>query len=343
MTEGEYKKLNVYLNGLFKYLDEYYKFILDNMLDIFTINDQYFKLIGDYNLNTEFKENKLTYKDVYECARKIIESIDKKYLKLYDNLIETGQLDFNYTKEYDDSSFYHSKDINLININRYFNYEDVVVLIHEFFHYTNGIKGRNLANEILTEFISIYFETYAINYLLKEGVSKEELGYLRRIRSIYNRSYDLYYIETPLLAYNKFGNINDESLNLLNQFFTSNLSKKQFNNECNYLLEFFTIVKQNYIKAKFSNEVDDYELEERFANVFVDHFKYFFGTMWAFYAIENCDIKDIICVNDNMVNNDKKMDELMNIMKIDEFDYEIYAKAFSSITNYINKFNIKRK
>ena len=343
MTEEKYKELNKYLNELFRYLDKYYKFILDNMLDIFTVNDQYFNFIRDYDLSVEYKENNLTYKEVYECARKIIESIDKKYLKLYDNLIETGQLDFSYTKEYDDSSFYHSKDINLININRYFNYEDVIVLIHEFFHYTNGLKGRNLTNEILTEFISIYFEIYATNYLLNEGVSKDELGYLRRIRSVYNRSYDLYYTETPLLAYNKFGNINDESLNLLNQFFTSNLTKKQFNNECNYLLDFFKLVKERYIKENFSNQVNDYELEEKFANMFVDYFKYFFGTMWAFYAIENCDMKDIICVNDKMANNDKKMDELMNIMKIDEFDYKTYEKAIESIINYINKIKVKRK
>ena len=343
MTEEEYKELNEYLNRLFRHLDKYYKFILDNMLDIFLINDQYFELIGDYDLNTESKENKLTYKDVYECARRIIESIDKKYLKLYDNLIETGQLDFSYNKEYYDSHFYHSKSINLININRYFNYDDVVVLIHEFFHYTNGLKGRNLTNEVLTEFISIYFEIYATNYLLNEGVEKGELECLSRIRSIYNRSCDLYYIETPLLANNKFGNIDDDSLNLLNQFFTSNLTKKQFNSECNYLLEFFRIIKQNYIKENFNNEVDDYELDLRFADAITYYFEYFFGTMWAFYAIENCDMKDIICVNDNMANNDKKMDELMNIMKIYEFDYKTYEKAIESIINYINKIKGKRK
>lgn len=65
--------------------------------------------------------------------------------------------------------------------------------------------------------------------------------------------------------------------------------------------------------------------------------------MWAFYAIENCDIKDIICANDNMVNNDKTMYELMEMMKIDDLYYETYEKAFESITNYINRFNVKRK
>lgn len=37
MPEEKYKELNKYLNELFRYLDKYHKFILDNMLIILNI------------------------------------------------------------------------------------------------------------------------------------------------------------------------------------------------------------------------------------------------------------------------------------------------------------------
>ena len=69
-------------------------------------------------MKCEFKENSLTYQDVCDCARRIIESIDKDYLPLYDDLISTGKLDFSYNSEYFDSHFSYRKggEIKLINI-----------------------------------------------------------------------------------------------------------------------------------------------------------------------------------------------------------------------------------
>ena len=345
MTEKDYKELNEYLNEMFIYLNEEYKYILDNMLQIFIINDEFIKRIKEYDLNCDFNENNLTYQDVYDYARKIIESINKDYLPFYDKLIETGQLDFSYNSEYFDSHFSYRKggEIKLININREFNYNDVVTLIHEFFHYTNLYNGKNEKNDTLTEFISIYFETYAINYLLKEGVSKEELGYYDRIISIVRRAKNLYYAETPLLAYNKFGDLSDDSIDLLKQFYTSNLNKEQFHKECKYLLDNLRRIKKEYIEDCFSYEIDEFELQEEYAKEIENHFKYFFGTLWSFYAIENCDIKDILYVNDHMYDDNLKIEDCFKKLKIDERSNETYNKSFESMIKYIEKNNTKRK
>jgi len=112
----------------------------------------------------------LTYQDVYNLAREIIESINSDYLEDFDKLIENGQLDFGYEGEYEDSVFVHEqKDSNIynyINIKREFNYSDVGSLVHEFIHYTNGKNNNTIKRRILTEFLSIYYENYAIDYLI---------------------------------------------------------------------------------------------------------------------------------------------------------------------------------
>ena len=59
----------------------------------------------------------------------------------------------------------------IININREFNYNDVRLLVHEFIHYTNG-KHISPNRHYFTEFLSIYFEFYTIDYLLKKGINK---------------------------------------------------------------------------------------------------------------------------------------------------------------------------
>ena len=119
-----YEKINKYLNDICTFLEQDNSFLLDN---------------------------KLTFEDVYLLAREIIETIDFNYLKDFDKLIETGELDFSYDKEYI-GSYCHTliKDgklkIQLININRHFNYDDVVTLIHEFIHYTNTKMSIFLLN-----------------------------------------------------------------------------------------------------------------------------------------------------------------------------------------------------
>ena len=71
-------------------------------------------------------------------------------------MLETGALDFSFNREYDDSCFTHIEEKgqihNLIDINREFNYNDVLSLVHEFIHFTNGKETVGANWQVLTEF-----------------------------------------------------------------------------------------------------------------------------------------------------------------------------------------------
>ena len=166
-----YDKLNYYLNEICKYLEKGNSLLLENIHGISILNDEFLKHIQSYHLDNKTKQNKLTFEDIFLLAREIIGSIDESYLESFDNLIKSGELDFSFESIYEDSvciSTHRKNQVKqIININREFNYNDVRILIHEFIHYTNG-KKISTNSHYFTEFLSIYFEFYAIDYLLKK-------------------------------------------------------------------------------------------------------------------------------------------------------------------------------
>ena len=187
--EEIYNKLNDYLNEICKYLEVQDSFLLDSIHILAGLNDKMLSFFNNYNFDNKVINNNLTFEEVVYLAREIIEQIDVSYLDSFDSLIKTGELDFSYENEYDCSCyecFYNdNREVvgKFININREFSYEDVVTLVHEFIHYTNGDKNTNI-RYYLTEFLSIYFEFFARDYLLKKGINKEEIDYLFRFKFI---------------------------------------------------------------------------------------------------------------------------------------------------------------
>lgn len=97
--------------------------------------------------------------------------------------------------ENSDSRCYVENNKKLINVERKFNFNDVITLIHEFMHYINGNVEKEYINRyLLTEFISIYFEIYAQNYLLKNyDISKESIGIYYRLNDCKKCCKDIYY------------------------------------------------------------------------------------------------------------------------------------------------------
>ena len=124
MTKEEYKRLNDYLNGCFKELEKSDSFLLTNIESFARMSDDYVHMTNKYKFEVYTEENNLSFNDIYLLAREIIESIDKNYLKYYDELIESGRLDFSYQNDYSDSQFVYDleKEKRLLNINRKFNY-----------------------------------------------------------------------------------------------------------------------------------------------------------------------------------------------------------------------------
>jgi len=193
--EKIYNKLNDYLNEICKYLEKTEPFLLEYIEKIAILNDDFLDFINKYTFQNQTHQNFLTFEEVYDLTRKIIKQIDEKYLIDFDNLIQSGELDFGYEGEYDDShciSFYKKEKCikQIINIDRCFNYDDVRRLGHEFMHYTNG-KYTSKNRKHFTEFISIYFEMFAIDYLLDININKEELDYWRRLKNIKSQAWVL--------------------------------------------------------------------------------------------------------------------------------------------------------
>lgn len=335
MEKKDYQKLNNYLNQIFMILSDYDYFLIKNIDKIARLNSKYLSFIEKYDLNSSIKDNKLTYEDVYLIAREIIASIDKSYLNDYDNLIKSGQLDFGYEEEYDDSEFVHEH--NLINIRREFNYNDVISLVHEFIHFTNGKAKKSQNRYLLTEFLSIYFEIYALDYLMEQGIPENEVGIYDRLKWTRGSSITLSRYEIIFLAYEKFGNINEETYTYLNKYYLA-MSKEEFDRECQYLLDYI-IKKEDEYKTNITFEK---EFIYDFCSPFFDNYRYFLGTLLAFYSRKYSKIEDIVYLN-NHINDcelgEIKLSKVLKKIGIDINDSDFEQQIFDSIDSYIKEYS----
>lgn len=345
MNQEEYKELNKYLNETFSYLEKNDTFYTSNIVNIWLLNKKYYSFMKDFALEDDSFENKLTYEDIYLLAREVIESINPKYLNDFDKLIQTGELDFRYNKEFDCSEFFIDENgHNNINIDREFNYTDVVKLVHEFIHYVSGKNGNISMNRfLLSEFFSIYFETYTKDYLIKKGIPKDEIDYKERLRLLYNDTSDFMKIGLPYVAYSNFGDINDTSYELMKNYITKNITRQTFNEECDNLLNHFKEMEKDYREQHFSCEYNEDELRKNYAYDFSSHCEYLFCTLLAFYARSYCNIEDIVYMNDHINDIDCDVVECLNKMGIyiDEDDFLI--KIFESIEYYLYDYEIKQR
>lgn len=345
MTEEQYKKLKNYLNDIFMYLEIKDEFLIYNIFNIHFISKEYLEFIQDYTLEIENKKNNLTFNEVYLLAREIIESINKDYLEKYDKLIETGTLDFNYENEYIDSHYMYDNEKESININRSFNYNDVILLIHEFIHSTNNKERCSINRYLLTEFLSIYYETYAIDYLINnKNISKEEINYFDRIfnTKIKCSRFSLY--EVVLLAYQQFGHIDKNTIKLLRENYFD-IEESQFSEECLNCLNNFERMEKNYIEdIRTEKQFDNKELASKLSLSISTDYRYILGTILAFYANKNCDMNKITYLNDHINDEDYAYSSIYNILlsiDIDLNDEKFYAKAFENIDEYINRYYIE--
>ncbi len=345
MNHEKYKELNIYLNDIALYLQTNDFFFTNNIINICEANDDFYQHFYEFDFEKNYEENHLTFEEVFFLAREILESINPDYLPLFDKLIQTGELDFDYDSELDDSYFTHTDDginvHNFIDINREFNYTDVCSLIHEFFHYLNGRGKTTINRHLLTEFISIYFENYAIDYLIKKGIPKTEIDYTMRLYSTFERAANFYYVETPLICYFTFGSIDDNSFDMLKKHIIA-LKKDVFDQECNNLLNYFHR-KEKYLEMN-ELEYDEEYLPEEFGLDFSKNYRYFIGTLMAFYARSNCQMADILYLNEH-VNDDDTIDlvDFLGKAYIDLNDDTFLDKAFKSIEQYINDYHISKK
>lgn len=234
-------------------------------------------------------------------ARDIIETIDPNYLTQYDKLIENGELQFFYENDGIDRFRYCSSlNKGLIDINRKFNYEDVLAIVHEFIHYTNGVKENRTNNRyLLSEFFSIYFEEYAKKYLLEKGVSKDEINCSLRLLNTRKIANNFNWYSLVLLTYDRYGNIDENSIQLINPKHTT-ISKELFEEMCKKVLNHFEKLNKKYeAEILYEQEFDRDDLGSYFAQI-LKNYRYLLGTLFTYYAFQYLDMKDIVELNNHI-------------------------------------------
>lgn len=336
MTEEMYKRLNNYLNNIFLELNKKDKIFVDNLRIITTFNiviNNYFNCcIEDIQ-----KQNNLTFNDVFLLGREIIEKINPKYLIEYDNLIDSGYLDFKYENINDNSCCLYKKTNTetkkWIDISRKFNYRDVTVLIHEFFHYTQfGSEYTTYNHEFFTEFISIYFEKIAEKYLMEEkNISKDEISTNSRIIDFLHCNSNFYKYSVILLAYENLGNINKNTINELND--VMNFKDKTFEQECLQFLE----------KLDKINEINKENSINEMTSLVNQNYKYIVGTFLAYYALEHTKMEDMVILNDKINSEEYSylgVSEILDTVGI-EINNETINETLNIIKNSI--YNQKRE
>ena len=337
MKKEDYDVINEYFNDLALRLFEskdyecnYLNFIVLNTIFLRYFRERYFENNG-YQI--EPKKNKLTFQDVIDLARKVIESINPKYLLKYDELLDSGTIDFGYENEYEDSSVSSVLNngevkLQLINISRDFNYTDVEVLVHEFMHYLN-VLGGSIKDKIIGEFISIYFETYAIEYLYKNyKMNLEEIFYNKRLLNIYTQLSQMEQIQIPFFLFQTYGNLDENSYIEADKFF-KNYRKEHYNYDCKYVLKMITDIKREKI-GKF--EIDE------------DHY-YSLASFLAMYFRKTSDLKTMVNFVDNVNNRENKDFDFITLLSNYNLNIkeDFYKKIKESLDEYLDIFEKENK
>lgn len=341
-----YAGLNRYFNEICKFLEREDSLLLEHIKAICMLNDTFLDTINKYNLGDNKQEkNTMSFEDVYMLAREIIEAIDPAYLEDYDKLFTTGELDFSYEASYEDShcrTTYHGKVAKrqLININRDFTFDDVRKLVHEFIHYTNG-KRYSKNRHYLTEFMSIYFELFAIDYLLDKGANKNELDCFFRIKNESVRAGQFSYYEIPLLAYAKFGSLDKYTVPML-QKFVLGIKKDDFDQECTTAYEKLREIEEN---KKSAIEDDPDMLGQILAQEFIaQDYRYILGTILAIYAHEHSEFDDIVWLNNHLSEFDEeRLSDILFFVGIDIESENFLEDVKDSIDSYVAKMKEKCK
>ena len=358
MKSEDYKRLNDYLNDAFIYLSKYDGFFIQDMREIFILNNMLYEKLKGIDLRHNLHKNNLTYEDVFNLARSEIEKINPNYLEEFDRLIDSGRLEFflheqnmiikgnttyeklseienNEEETRNNSVCSYNKDDYFIDLARTYNYNDVLTLIHEFIHSTNSSKNMGEYRYILTEFFSIYFEMLSQKELLENCINPSELDIFDRIKDAGKISKTINEYDLVFISYNLFGNIKENSYEDLKKYHIVSSTKKEFECACVRLLKYF-----DYQKIQYNNESKEfnlYDYRKCISILFSSGYRYLLGTLFSCYLLENGNKDKIVWLNDHI--NDEKMKnmnliDVLKMIDIDLTDENINEKLVESAKKY---------
>ena len=223
----------------------------------------------------------------------------------------------------------------------------MLILIHEFIHSTNASENMGEYRYILTEFFSIYFEMCTRKNLLESGINPSELDIFDRIKYTGRDSKLIDNYSFVLMYYNLFGNIKENSYKDLIKYNIVSLSKEEFDNSCQFLLNYFDYKKDEY---NFKNkEFNLYDYRKCISSLFSSGYRYLFGTLFACYLLENGNKDKVVWLNDHINDEEIKNMNFIDVLKIigiDLTDENINKKLVDGAQNYyenLNKYSVKEE
>ena len=195
-----------------------------------------------------------------------------------------------------------------MNINRNFDYSDVATLIHEFIHMTNQKDyTHTVVRNAFTEFLSIYFELYTLDFLEQNGVDSNELDKKERLRTTLRDVRHNASVMTPILCFNYFGRLSSDLVKEMKDHFIKNMDEEMFNGEMENLYKTF----QNIEEHDLSKE----EVAAAKYRVVTMGYRYILGLILAYYARKNCKLEDILYINDHINEFEKAKEVLIDKIK----------------------------
>ena len=145
---------------------------------------------------------------------------------------------------------------------------------------------------------------------MEQGIKSEEIGLYDRLKSTELHSITLSKYEIIFLAYEKFENIDDTTIDFLNKYYVS-IPKDIFEIECKEFLQHITEKAEEYKNATNNKKEFIYD----FCSPFFDNYRYFLGALLAYYAKEHCELEKIVFLNNHINNQELGNIELSKLLK----------------------------
>ena len=278
MANIDYEKINKYLNDYCSEMDKSY--FLENISDLYNLT-----LSLDFKLKTSVVTDRKARASLKEPTEyfTLIESLDlvDKYLteklpmykKDFNKAMASGTLNIvdPDDDEATDLKSYAGIDEqghHVINVVLAHDAHDPNTIIHEFLHDMNSKEKEKGSRRYISEAISIYFELDMNNFMLEQGVSREDISSLLmyRLNDCYHCCEDILVAFPFLYYFYNLGQIDEKSYqNMLDFKLSPRPSDEKNFNEM--LSDFQKIIER---KPKYDP---------------LRTFGYVIGTMVAFYGI----------------------------------------------------------
>ena len=236
-----FKAYNYVLENIVDYLKECGYFEPENMIEIcanihFNMRERTLsKFVDSEELNKKLKElPKLNRIKLDKYFRGFLKEINKDgiLLEIYKDAIRKKKIKFN--KNYKGSYCVIKDDSVTLEIKETGTIEDFYSLSHEFMHYVSHTYNKDSIPFALEEFPSIFFEKYALDFLEKNGYSKESVEVLHDFR---------------------FNDIKEKSFGMLNFLIADIIDKTKGKEVTDKRLREYLLVLNKIIKKK--NEEDE--------------------------------------------------------------------------------------